>query len=111
VAGTGSIPGEDADDDRGHPGLNQGRLSTARRTTRTTIEPMVAPTSAPTNVSDRFVAIDIADTALAAARELGADPRRLVGRMISLDEAPVALMAMDGPQPVAGMTVIMPQLR
>jgi len=37
------------------------------------------------------------------------DPSRLVGRTISLDEAPAALMAMDGPQPVAGMTVILPQ--
>lgn len=36
------------------------------------------------------------------------DPARLVGRTISLDEAPAALMAMDGPQPVAGMTVILP---
>ncbi len=39
------------------------------------------------------------------------DPSRLVGRTISLDEAPAALMAMDGPQPVAGMTVILPQRR
>jgi alcohol dehydrogenase len=36
------------------------------------------------------------------------DPARLVGRTISLDEAPAALMAMDGPQPVAGMTIIRP---
>ena len=36
------------------------------------------------------------------------DPSRLVGRTISLDEAPAALMAMDGPQPVSGMTVILP---
>ena len=36
------------------------------------------------------------------------DPARLVGRTISLDEAPDALTAMDGPQPVAGMTVILP---
>ncbi len=36
------------------------------------------------------------------------DPARLVGRTISLDEAPAALMAMDQPQPVAGMTVIVP---
>ena len=35
-------------------------------------------------------------------------PARLVGRTISLDEAPTALMAMDQPQPVAGMTVILP---
>jgi alcohol dehydrogenase len=34
------------------------------------------------------------------------DPSRLVGRTITLDEAPAALMAMDGPHPVAGMTVI-----
>ena len=39
------------------------------------------------------------------------DPSRLVGRTITLDEAPAALMAMDGPQPVAGMTVILPQGR
>lgn len=39
------------------------------------------------------------------------DPRRLVGRTISLDEAPASLMAMDGPQPVAGMTVILPGMR
>ena len=36
------------------------------------------------------------------------DPSRLVGRTITLDEAPAALMSMDGPQPVAGMTVILP---
>jgi alcohol dehydrogenase len=36
------------------------------------------------------------------------DPARLVGRTISLDEAAAALMAMDGPQPVAGMTIIRP---
>ena len=36
------------------------------------------------------------------------DPARLVGRTIALDEAPSALMAMDQPQPVAGMTVIVP---
>jgi alcohol dehydrogenase len=35
-------------------------------------------------------------------------PARLVGRTITLDEAPAALMAMDRPQPVAGMTVILP---
>lgn len=39
------------------------------------------------------------------------DPRRLVGRTITLDEAPGALMAMDAPQPVAGMTVILPGMR
>jgi alcohol dehydrogenase len=39
------------------------------------------------------------------------DPRRLVGRTITLDEAPAALMAMDAPQPVAGMTVILPGRR
>jgi alcohol dehydrogenase len=33
-------------------------------------------------------------------------PARLVGRTITLDDAPAALMAMDQPQPVAGMTVI-----
>lgn len=38
-------------------------------------------------------------------------PRRLVGRTISLDEAPAALMAMDEPQPIAGMTVILPARR
>lgn len=36
------------------------------------------------------------------------DPSRLVGRTITVDEAPAALIAMDGPQPVAGMTVILP---
>jgi alcohol dehydrogenase len=36
-------------------------------------------------------------------------PRRLVGRTITLDEAPAALVAMNEPQPVAGMTVILPQ--
>jgi alcohol dehydrogenase len=35
-------------------------------------------------------------------------PSRLVGRTITLDEAPAALMSMDRPQPVAGMTVIVP---
>ena len=35
-------------------------------------------------------------------------PARLVGRTISLDEAPAALMAMNQPQPVSGMTVILP---
>jgi alcohol dehydrogenase len=35
-------------------------------------------------------------------------PDRLVGRTIGLDDAPAALMAMDGPQPAAGMTVIVP---
>jgi alcohol dehydrogenase len=35
-------------------------------------------------------------------------PDRLVGRTISLDEAPAALASMDLPQPVAGMTVILP---
>ena len=39
------------------------------------------------------------------------DPGRLVGRTISLDEAPAALMAMNRPQPVAGMTVILPGTR
>jgi alcohol dehydrogenase len=35
-------------------------------------------------------------------------PDLLVGRTIGLEEAPAALAAMDGPQPVAGMTVIVP---
>jgi len=35
-------------------------------------------------------------------------PDRLVGRTISLDAAPEALMAMSGPPTVAGMTVILP---
>lgn len=39
------------------------------------------------------------------------DPGRLVGRTIGLDEAPAALMAMDVPQPVAGMTVMLPGAR
>jgi alcohol dehydrogenase len=39
------------------------------------------------------------------------DPSRLIGRTITLDEASAALMAMDGPQPVAGMTVILPGRR
>lgn len=39
------------------------------------------------------------------------DPSRLVGRTIGLDEAPAALMAMDGPATIAGMTVIEPQRR
>ena len=45
---------------------------------------------------------------LASIAEGRLDPRRLVGRTIGLDEAPAALMAMDAPQPVAGMTVILP---
>jgi alcohol dehydrogenase len=36
------------------------------------------------------------------------DPARLVGRTIGLEEAPAALMAMDGPPLAAGMTVIVP---
>ncbi|HEV2005350.1 MAG TPA: zinc-dependent alcohol dehydrogenase family protein [Candidatus Limnocylindrales bacterium] len=36
------------------------------------------------------------------------NPGRLVGRTIGLDEAPAALMAMDGPPLAAGMTVIVP---
>src|SRR5205814_9999246 len=36
------------------------------------------------------------------------NPRRLVGRTIGLDEAPAALMAMDGPSTGSGMTVIVP---
>lgn len=35
-------------------------------------------------------------------------PDRLVGRTISLEAAPEALMAMSGPPTVAGMTVIRP---
>jgi len=35
-------------------------------------------------------------------------PGRLVGRTIRLEEAPAALMAMDGPSNAAGMTVIVP---
>ena len=41
-----------------------------------------------------------------AAGEL--HPDRLIGRTISLDDAPAALASMDQPQPVAGMTVIVP---
>jgi len=48
---------------------------------------------------------------LASVVEGRLDPRRLVGRTISLDEAPAALMAMERPQPVAGMTVILPGMR
>jgi alcohol dehydrogenase len=48
---------------------------------------------------------------LASVADGSLDPRRLVGRTISLDEAPAALMAMDGPQPIAGMTVILPRQR
>ncbi len=46
---------------------------------------------------------------LASIAEGRLDPSRLVGRTISLDEAPAALMAMDGPQLVAGMNVILPR--
>ena len=46
---------------------------------------------------------------LEAIAEGRLDPGRLVGRTIGLDETPAALMAMDGPQPVAGMTMILPQ--
>ena len=35
-------------------------------------------------------------------------PERLIGRTISLDDAPAALASMDRPRPVAGMTVILP---
>lgn len=35
-------------------------------------------------------------------------PDRLVGRTISLDEAPAALVAMGGPSTGGGMTVIVP---
>jgi alcohol dehydrogenase len=45
---------------------------------------------------------------LASISEGRLDPSRLVGRTIGLDEAPAALMAMDGPSSVAGMTVILP---
>ena len=45
---------------------------------------------------------------LASISEGRLDPSRLVGRTIDLDAAPAALMAMDGPQAVAGMTVILP---
>jgi alcohol dehydrogenase len=38
-------------------------------------------------------------------------PDRLVGRTIPLDDAPAALVAMDGPSSGAGMTVILPQRR
>jgi alcohol dehydrogenase len=38
-------------------------------------------------------------------------PDRLVGRTIGLDEAPAALVAMDEPQAIAGMTVIVPTRR
>jgi alcohol dehydrogenase len=47
---------------------------------------------------------------LASIVEGRLDPRRLVGRTISLDAAPAALAAMDEPQPTAGMTVIVPGL-
>lgn len=45
---------------------------------------------------------------LASISEGRLSPSRLVGRTIDLDSAPAALMAMDSPQPVAGMTVILP---
>ncbi|MEA2673118.1 MAG: alcohol dehydrogenase, partial [Chloroflexota bacterium] len=45
---------------------------------------------------------------LAGIAEGRLDPSRLVGRTISLDEAPAALMAMDFPQAVTGITVIVP---
>jgi len=69
---------------------------------------------------DRVIAreLEILGSHGMAARDYGAmladitsgrlSPARLVGRTITLDEAPAALMAMDGPQPVAGMTVILP---
>lgn len=41
-----------------------------------------------------------------ATRELR--PDLLIGRSITLDEAPAALVAMDGPAPVPGITVIRP---
>jgi alcohol dehydrogenase len=46
---------------------------------------------------------------LASISEGRLDPSRLVGRTIMLDEAAAALMAMDRPQLVAGMTVILPR--
>lgn len=46
---------------------------------------------------------------LASVSEGRLDPRRLVGRTIDLDEAPAALMAMDAPHSVAGMTMILPR--
>jgi len=46
---------------------------------------------------------------LASIAEGLLDPSRLIGRTISLDEAPAALMAMDRPQPTAGMTVVLPR--
>ena len=45
---------------------------------------------------------------LASITEGRLDPRRLVGRTIGLDEGPAALMAMDGPSSVSGMTTITP---
>lgn len=48
---------------------------------------------------------------LASVVEGRLDPGRLVGRTITLDEAPAALVAMDAPQPIAGMTVILPGMR
>ena len=45
---------------------------------------------------------------LASIAEGRLDPSRLIGRTIPLEEAPAALMAMDGPQATAGMTVIVP---
>ena len=46
-----------------------------------------------------------------AAHDYAAMLASIAEGRLSLDEAPAALMAMDGPQPVAGMTVILPQLR
>jgi alcohol dehydrogenase len=48
---------------------------------------------------------------LASISEGRLDPSRLVGRTISLDEAPAALMAMDVPSPVSRMTMIQPWRR
>jgi alcohol dehydrogenase len=45
---------------------------------------------------------------LARIRAGELQPDRLIGRTISLDDAPAALASMDQPQPVAGMTVILP---
>jgi alcohol dehydrogenase len=45
---------------------------------------------------------------LASTSEGRLDPSRLVRRTIVLDEAPAALMAMDEPSTVPGMTIILP---
>jgi alcohol dehydrogenase len=48
-------------------------------------------------------------TMLAAIVDGRLDPTRLVGRTIPLEAAPAALVAMDAPQAIAGMTVILPR--